>query len=57
MNPSELPCDGDQLEVMGRLKPGVSMARQARVQTICARSLDHPKENSTPIIAPPRNTR
>jgi predicted permease len=57
MNPTELPWgDGDQLEVMGRLKPGVTMA-QARLEfeTICARlAQDHPKENEgvTPIVKP-----
>ncbi len=57
MNPTELPWgDGDELEVMGRLKPGVGMAHARReFETICARlAQDHPKENEgvTPIIKP-----
>jgi putative ABC transport system permease protein len=47
---------GDQLEVMGRLKPGVTMARALQeFEAICARlAQEHPKENEgvTPIIKP-----
>jgi predicted permease len=48
--------EGDQLQVMGRLKPGVSMARaKQEFEGICARlAQEHPKENEgvTPIIQP-----
>jgi len=48
--------EGDQLEVMGRLKPGVTMEQAAKeFETICARiAQDHPKENEgvTPILKP-----
>ncbi len=48
--------EGEQLEVMGRLRPGVTMARaQQEFEGICARlAQEHPKENEgvTPIIKP-----
>lgn len=48
--------EGDQLEVMGRLKPGMTMARaRQEFEAICARlAQDHPKENEgvTPILQP-----
>ena len=48
--------EGEQLEVMGRLKPGVTMARaKQEFESICARlAQEHPKENEgvTPIIKP-----
>lgn len=48
--------EGDQFEVMGRLRRGVTMAQALReFETICARlATDHPKENEgvTPIIKP-----
>jgi hypothetical protein len=57
MDPTALPWgEGDELEVMGRLKPGVTMAQARReFETICARiAQDHPKENEgvTPIVKP-----
>lgn len=48
--------EGDLLEVMGRLKPGVTMEQATReFETICARiAQDHPKENEgvTPLLKP-----
>jgi predicted permease len=48
--------DDEELEVMGRLRPGVSMAAATReFEAICGRiARDHPKENDgvTPIIKP-----
>ncbi len=48
--------EGDFLEVMGRLKPGVTMEQARReFETICARiAQDHPKENEgvTPLLKP-----
>jgi ABC-type transport system, involved in lipoprotein release, permease component len=57
MDPTALPWgEGDELEVMGRLKPGVTMAQAKReFETICARiAQDHPKENEgvTSIVKP-----
>ena len=57
MDPTALPWgEGDELEVMGRLRPGVTMAQAKReFETICARiAQDHPKENEgvTPIVKP-----
>lgn len=57
INALELPWgEGEQLEVMGRLRPGVSMQQAAReFEGICARiAQDHPKENEgvTPIVHP-----
>lgn len=48
--------DGEQYEVMGRIKPGITMAMaKEEFTSICARiAQDHPKENEgvTPIIKP-----
>jgi predicted permease len=48
--------EGDLLEVMGRLNPGVTMDQARReFETICARiAQDHPKENEgvTPLLKP-----
>lgn len=48
--------EGDLLEVMGRLNPGVSMDQARKeFETICARiAQDHPKENEgvTPLLKP-----
>ncbi len=57
INPLEKPWgEGDLYEVMGRLRPGVTMTQALReFETICARlAKDHPKENEgvTPIIKP-----
>src|SRR5262245_57244468 len=57
MDPTALPWgEGDELRVMGRLKPGVTMAQARReFETICARiAQDHPKENEgvTPVLKP-----
>jgi predicted permease len=57
VDPLALPWgDGDQLEVMGRLKPGITMdAARREFETICARlAQDHSKENEgvTPILKP-----
>ena len=55
VNPLAMPWgEGDQLQVMGRLKPGVTMASaRQEFEAICARlAKDHPKENEgvTPIL-------